>query len=115
MEQQEFLTKLDSHPGQISFEECIACIDRHYDFSETVFSNGELVNEAGQNSGSCKIFAFAKLLSLDPEQTLACFGHYYRDEVLANPSGSNHQNIRAFMRHGWKGINFQSPALVPKN
>jgi hypothetical protein len=43
-------------PDTITFSEVIAYIDTHYDFTPTRFVNGETVNEAGQNNGSCKIF-----------------------------------------------------------
>ena len=68
----------------------------------------------GENSGSCKLFAFARLQGLSEAQTLACFGSYYRDDVLGDPGGSNHQNIRNFMQTGWKGVQFEGEALKPK-
>jgi hypothetical protein len=30
-----------------------------------------------------------------------CFGAYYREEVLGDLEGTNHQNIRNFMKSGW--------------
>ena len=45
---------------------------------------------------------------------LACFGSYYFEEVLGNPEGSNHQNIRNFMKTGWNGIKFEGEALSEK-
>lgn len=90
-------------------------IDDNYSYVATRFSNGldddRLVNEAGQNEGSCKIFAFAKLHDLDVQQTLHCFGRYYRNDVLSNPAGDDHLNIRNFMKHGWNGIHFDGEAL----
>ena len=59
--------------------------------------------QQGENSGSCKIFAFAQLHHLDEASTLACFGAYYRDDVLKHPQGSDHQNIRQFINTGWQG------------
>ena len=32
-------------------------------------------------------------------------------QVLANPDGEDHANIRAFMRNGWKGIRFDGEPL----
>ena len=51
------------------------------------------------------IFAFAKLHDLTEQQTLHCFGDYYRVDVLQNRDGDNHQNIRHFMKTGWAAIN----------
>ena len=86
--------------------------DRHkYAFTPTAFANGELSNAAGENNGSCKLFSFAKLTGLTKEQTLACFGHHYTDHVLKHPEGTDHANIRNFMKHGWDGIRFEGEAL----
>lgn len=114
MNEQEFLSNLAQEPSSVQFEECIAVIDAHYDFSETAFKNGDLTNSAGQNNGSCKILAFAQINSLSPEQTLQCFGKYYRDDVLGHPDAEDHQNIRNFIEHGWQGVQFDSEALSPK-
>ncbi len=46
---------------------------------------------AGQNNGSCKIFAFGLAQDLSPEQTLACFGQFYRNDVLGFPENTDHQ------------------------
>jgi hypothetical protein len=107
-----FLEKLKSRPSEISFQEVIAYIDAKYEFIPTAFSNGEVKNEAGQNNGSCKIFAFGKLIGLSKEETLACFGDYYRKDVLENPDGDDHQNIRNFIKFGWQGLEFEGVALV---
>ena len=112
---QRFLQKLATAPDSIAFNETIAVIDAHYDFTPTAFKNGDQQNEAGQNNGSCKVFSFAKMHGLTREQTLHCFGSYYRDDVLNNPQGTDHQNIRNFIKTGWDGIVFQGDALTPKN
>jgi HopJ type III effector protein len=109
-----FLEKLNQTPEVITFAETIAVIEANYSFTPTTFSNGDQINNAGENSGSCKLFAFAKLQNLSPTQTLACFGAYYFDEVLGDPEGINHQNIRNFMKTGWDGIQFGGEALVLK-
>ena len=93
----EFIKKLKSDAKNISFEESITVIDANYEFTPTSFSNGNQLNKAGENNGSCKIFAFAKLNQLDKLQTLSCFGSYYYQDVLQNPEGIDHQNIRNFM------------------
>lgn len=109
-----FLQKLETAPQTIAFNDTIAVIEENYVFSETAFSNGQTENQAGQNNGSCKIFAFARLNALSEQQTLHCFGDYYRKDVLENPAGDDHQNIRNFIEHGWQGVNFESQALVLK-
>lgn len=90
-------------------------ITDNYHYTPTRFSNGldrdVIVNEARTNEGSCKIFAFAQFNDLNEQQTLACFGHYYREDVLQNPEGDDHANIRTFMHHGWPGIDFEGSAL----
>ena len=114
----ELLDALRNKPDTISFEQVMQIIQENFDFTPTRFANGlgddMVVNEAGQNEGSCRIFAFAQLYDLTPEQTLSCFGQYYRNDVLQNPDGTDHANIRTFMRHGWEGIQFDRPPLMHK-
>jgi hypothetical protein len=107
----EFIIKLKNDVEPVSFQETIAVIDTNYQFTPTAFSNGNQINKVGENNGSCKIFAFAKLNQLDQLQTLSCFGSYYFEEVLKNPEGMDHQNIRNFMKIGWVGIRFEKEAL----
>jgi len=114
MQISSFLKKLKQTPRAISFSETIAVIDENYAFVPTVFQNGLQYNAAGENSGSCKIIAFAQLQNLSKEETLACFGSYYYDDVLAIPEGTNHQNIRNFIKTGWDGIQFEGTALSLK-
>lgn len=100
----------------VDCQETMAVIAQTYDYQPTEFSNDilqPLINEAGCNEGSCKIFAFARLHGLDQSQTLALFGDYYRKGVLENPAGSDHQNIRNFMRDGWDGIVFKGEVDLP--
>lgn len=106
-----FLATLNKNPESIAFADTMAVIDAEYEFTPASFINGETRNEAGQNSGSCKLFAFAKLNGLSKEQTLACFGAYYRDDVLKHPEGSDHQNIRNFIKFGWEGVKFDNMPL----
>lgn len=110
----QFLQIMATAPEGIAFSDTIAVIDTNYDFAPTAFKNGELQNEAGQNNGSCKLFSFAKLHNLTQQQTLYCFGAYYRDDVLKNPQATDHQNIRNFIKFGWDGVVFQGSALTPK-
>lgn len=114
MELNTFLQQLRSKPDSIAFTDTIAAIDANYNFTPTAFKNGELMNEAGQNNGSCKLFAFAQLHNLTPQETLTCFGAYYRDDVLKHPEATDHQNIRNFIKFGWAGISYQGDALKVK-
>ena len=108
----DFLASIKQEQHLIEFTQVMKVIVDNYQYQPTTFTNGELVNESGTNEGSCKIFYFAQLNNLSPEQTLACFGSYYREDVLANPKGDDHQNIRNFMQTGWQGIDFKSVALT---
>jgi hypothetical protein len=119
----QFIQRLQATPSSVTFVEVIDLINTHYEFTPTRFTNGldstglghsRVVNEQGTNEGSCRIFAFAQLQQLTEEQTLHCFGDYYRQDVLANPNGDDHGNIRAFMRDGWAGVVFDQPALALK-
>jgi hypothetical protein len=109
-----FLDKLSTAPESVEFADTMAVIEANYQFMETQFTNGEQVNAAGENSGSCKLFSFAQMHNLNQAETLACFGSYYRDDVLKHPQGSDHQNIRQFMSNGWQGIKFSGQALIEK-
>jgi hypothetical protein len=109
------IEKIKNTPNEISFQEIIAFIDANYESTPTRFINGDVINEAGQNSGSCKVFSFAKKLDLNQAETLACFGDYYRKDVLENPQATDHQNIRNFIKFGWSGISFDGQALIAKN
>lgn len=107
----DFLKKLNSAPKTIEFTDTMSVIDSTYTFTDTAFKNGDTTNDAGTNSGSCKLFAFAKINNLSEDATLACFGDYYRKDVLENPTGTDHANIRNFIQHGWDGIHFEGSAL----
>jgi len=114
MNLESFLEKLEQTPQSIAFTDTIATIEANYDFTPTAFENGLQHNAAGDNSGSCKLFAFAEIQNLSEAATLACFGAYYFEDVLKNPNGTDHQNIRNFMNTGWDGIAFYGSALVLK-
>lgn len=108
------LEQLKTSPQTIDFKEVISYIDEHYDFKPTKFTNGNTVNDADQNNGSCKVFSFAKRNDLSKEETLSLFGDFYRTDVLQNPEATDHQNIRNFMEFGWDGIAFEGIALTEK-
>ncbi len=114
----ELISRIKQAPQTIQFTDVIHTIDEHFNYQPTRFSNGDgthaVINEARSNEGSCKVFSFAQLHNLNEQETLACFGHYYRDDVLKHPDGEDHMNIRQFMKTGWQGIHFDSPALMEK-
>ena len=109
-----FKIKLKNTPKQITFSDIMSIIDENYEFTPTAFKNGTLENAVGQNSGSCKLFAFAKMQSFTKEETLACFGQFYFEDVLKDPNGNGHQNIRNFMKTGFDGITFDGNPLTEK-
>ena len=108
------LNQIKNAPEHIDFKEVITYIDKHYDFTPSKFTNGNAINEANENNGSCKVFSFAKLNDLSKEETLVLFGAFYREDVLGNPAGTDHQNIRNFMKSGWAGISFVGEVLKKK-
>lgn len=111
MTEQEFLNRLKHQPSDIAFTETMEIIETNYQFHPVAFSVGTQKNAAGENQGSCKLLAFAKLNHLSEDQTLQLFGKYYREDVLQNPEGNDHQNIRNFILSGWKGVEFDGTAL----
>lgn len=104
--------------GEADFEDVIAHVTEHYHYTPTRFVNGvgadAVVNEAGQNAGACRVLALGQLLNLGEADVLQLFGRYYRDDVLKNAQGSDHANIRTFMRSGWAGVRFDGVVLVAK-
>jgi len=114
----QLLQLLNETPSNVEFEQVIEVITELYTYTPTQFSNGvgptAVINEAGANEGSCKIFAFAQLHGLNERQTLNCFGKYYREDVLKHPDATDHGNIRNFITSGWPGIQFDAPSLKAK-
>lgn len=102
---------------RVRFAETIAIIEQYYRYQPVKFTNGsgaeKIINDAGANEGSCKIFAFAHLHELNKDLTLALFGNHYWVDVLENPDGSNHKNIRNFIKFGWGHIEMEQQALTP--
>ena len=111
---EQFKTKLKEKPNSILFRETMQIIEDNYSFIPTTFTNGKIKNKAGENSGSCKLFAFAIHQQISKEATLYCFGEHYKS-VLENKNGTSHQNIRNFMKTGFEGLNFENEALELKN
>jgi len=102
-----------SKSNTLAFAKVTEFIETYYQHTPAAFKNGDAYNEATQNQGSAKVFAFAKLNGMSAEDTLWLFAEHYHS-VLANPNGTDHQNIRQFMVHGWDGIEFEGKALVLK-
>lgn len=102
-----------SKSNSLAFATVLAFIDARYQHQPTAFKNGDAYNEATQNQGSAKVFTLAKMNGLSKEDTLYLFAEHYQ-AVLANPAGTDHQNIRQFMIHGWTGVVFEGGALVLK-
>ncbi|MGN7824094.1 HopJ type III effector protein [Chitinophaga varians] len=97
----------------IQFKSVIEFIDSQYHHQPTAFKNGDTYNEATQNQGSARVFAFAQLNDLSKEDTLSLFAEHYQS-VLNTPNGDDHQNIRQFMAHGWAGVVFEGQALTSR-
>jgi hypothetical protein len=110
----ELIDQVRNNADSIEFSDVMSVITEHYEYTPSRFTNGEVVNEAGSNEGSCKIFAFGQMNNLSEVETLALFGSYYRDDVMGNPAGDDHANIRNFILDGWLGINFDNGALKLK-
>lgn len=111
---ERLLEQLKTSPESVTFQQVMTVIENHYSYTPQTFTNGELINNVGENAGSCKIFSFAKLNNLNEDQTLHSFGDYYRVDVLQHPNGDDHQNIRNFIKTGWAGVNFAKNALEAK-
>jgi hypothetical protein len=59
------------------------------------------------------VFAFAHQAGLSQAHTLKLFAEHYAG-VLADEHGTSHQNIRAFMVSGWKGVSFENNKVLKK-
>ncbi len=107
------INALETAPDRVEFDDTQQVIEANYRYTPTGFRNGPLENAPGENAGSCRIFAFAKRHGLSESQTLHCFGRFYRQDVLSDPAGEGHRNIRQFMRTGWQEIVFDRDPLTP--
>ena len=108
-----FNANLEMDGSALLFADVIEMIDKHYESQLLEFKNGDLVNQQGENEGSAKVLSYAALSNLDKENTLKLWGEYYRD-VKANPDGTDHQNIRNFMKTGWEGVPFENGIALTK-
>lgn len=114
MELSQFLAQLRHDPSHIEFDQTMAIISQYYNFTPAAFTNGDVSNQAGENNGSCKILSFAKIHKLSKEQALACFGRFYREDVIKHPNNNDHLNIRNFIHYGWDGVKFDLKTLESK-
>lgn len=113
MEQQLETLLASLKSGETLFAKVLEFIDTNYQHQPTAFKNGDAYNEATQNQGSARVFAFAQLNKLSADDTLYLFAEHYK-AVLDTPKGTDHQNIRQFIAHGWAGIAFEGEALKAK-
>jgi hypothetical protein len=113
MKQQLLAIIASSKENTLAFKDVIAFIETYYQHQPTAFRNGDAYNEATQNQGSAKVFAFAQLNNLSAADTLYLFAEHYQS-VLDHPHATDHQNIRQFMAQGWDGVVFEGEALVAK-
>jgi hypothetical protein len=110
-----FNANVEMEADTLMMEDVITLIDEHYNNQLLEFKNGDMNNAADENEGSAKVLSYAALSNLDKDTTLKLWGQYYR-EVLKDPDGDSHQNIRNFMKTGWKGVPFENGiALTQKN
>lgn len=97
----------------IGFNDVINFIDDFYRYTPVKFTNGDAVNEAGDNEGSAKVFGFAKHHGLSQLDTLKLFGEHYQS-VLDTPNGTDHANIRNFLHWGWSAFLMEKNPLTPR-
>merc|ERR1712046_3626 len=99
------LTDLLSLPKERNFSDVLALIEQHFEYTPKCFSNNGVKSAEGANAGSCKVFSMGKLLKLPKDCVLLCFAEHYK-QVLGDPEGTSHGNIRGFMKQGWEGVEF---------
>ncbi|SOB76438.1 HopJ type III effector protein [Marinobacter sp. LV10R510-11A] len=102
------LASLDG--GHADFDDTLALIERYFDYNPASFHNGPLFNAAGENAGSCRVFGLGRHCSLNEADTLKLFAQHYQ-QVLNDPAGESHSNIRQFISSGWSGIHFEDTPL----
>ena len=108
-----FNANVEMEADSLTFESVMELIDTHYESQLLEFKNGDIINKQGENEGSAKLLSYAALSDMDKDTTLRLWGQYYR-EVVADPNGSSHQNIRNFMKYGWKGVPFENGVALTR-
>lgn len=99
--------------GHSNFSDTLALIERYFEYQPAGFHNGPLYNGPGENAGSCRVFALGQYCNLNEADTLVLFAEHYQ-QVLDEPAGNSHGNIRQFISTGWSGIRFDNPCLRPR-
>jgi hypothetical protein len=79
-----FFRKIKTNSAKHHIQETIAVIEENYTFLQQHLKM-EYCTMQGENSGSCKLFAFAEMQNLSEAATLSCFGAYYQEDVLGDP------------------------------
>jgi hypothetical protein len=96
--------------GHANFDDTLALVEQHFHYQPTGFHNGPEFNASDENLGACKVFGIAQYCSLNEVDTLTLFAQHYK-QVLDNPAGESHGNIRQFISTGWSGIRFENTPL----
>jgi len=104
-----------------NFDRFIALIDSIFETHPVEFHNGiinhgetattsasytTLINEAGSNLWSLKVFAFAIMMGYTASQALSLFGEHYND-VIEDPNSGRHLNIEQVYKHWLWGVQIQ--------
>lgn len=108
-----FNANMEMDADSITFEEVMEMINANFETGLIEFKNGDIVNKQGENAGSAAVLSYGALAGFDKETTLKLWGQYYR-EVLDDPDGDSHQNIRNFMKFGWDGTYLADRLSVSK-
>ncbi|MBT3727100.1 hypothetical protein HOG21_05480 [bacterium] len=97
-----------------TFDDFIAFVDKYFMLISTGFNNNGLKNNKFKNEGSLKVLAFAKYCKMtDVTEIAGLFKGYYKD-VLKDPKGDNHQNIRHLINGSIYEVSFDVN-IVPLN
>lgn len=108
----QFAEDIKAGKQQVTLQQTLDFIDKHYNYFAVPFTVGEVVNKANENVGTAKILSFALMTRMNEEQTLRLFGEVYRQ---LSPQGSDHANLRNFAKYGWSKVTFGSGlAIVSK-
>ena len=101
----EFAERIKKGGSVKNFDETLSLIDTHYNYFAVPFTCGDAVNPPNVNTGAAKVFSFGLMTKMSVDETLKLFGEHY-DSVKSNPNGSDHANIRNFIKKGWAGSTY---------
>lgn len=105
----EFAESIKLGTKPVTLTETLAFIDEHYEYISVGFKCGEIESQPGENKGSAKIFSFGLMTKMDETAVLRLFGEVYRN---LDPKGSDHPNIRNFIKYGWPGVSFSNGLAI---